>query len=186
MGVNVTCLSFQCVKSVQIQICFWSVFSAFGLNTERCEVSFGIQSECGKIRTRKNSIFGYILRSVRIDILFLSVWVEHSYTVNFLLSFLSKYSYLQINAWSILNLLPHAQLMEYQLIFHAYLMLIRSQNCSLLRAYLSSVIGIFANQLEAQIYWFMSFSLIFPLFILLLMSFSKTWCLSFCFDFICL
>ena len=30
----------------------WSVFSAFGLNTERYAVSLGIQSECRKIRTR--------------------------------------------------------------------------------------------------------------------------------------
>ena len=33
-------------------------FAAFGLNTERYEVSLHIQSECGKIRTRKNSVFG--------------------------------------------------------------------------------------------------------------------------------
>ena len=32
---------------------FWSVFSRFGLNTERYSVSPGIPSECGKIRTRK-------------------------------------------------------------------------------------------------------------------------------------
>ena len=31
---------------------FWSVFSAFGLNTERYSVSLRIQSECGKIGTR--------------------------------------------------------------------------------------------------------------------------------------
>ena len=29
-------------------------FPTFGLNTERYSVSFHIQSECGKIRTRKN------------------------------------------------------------------------------------------------------------------------------------
>ena len=38
-------------------------FPAFGLNTERFFVSFRIQSECGKIRTRKNYIFGYFSRS---------------------------------------------------------------------------------------------------------------------------
>ena len=38
-------------------------FSAFGLNTERYSVSLRIQSECGKIRTRKNSVFGYFSRS---------------------------------------------------------------------------------------------------------------------------
>ena len=31
------------------------VFSVFGLNIERCGVSLRIQSECGKIRTRKTS-----------------------------------------------------------------------------------------------------------------------------------
>ena len=34
-------------------------FSAFRLNTERYLVSLGIQSECGKIRTRKNCVFGH-------------------------------------------------------------------------------------------------------------------------------
>ena len=38
-------------------------FPAFGLNTERHEVSLRIQSECGKIRTKKNSVFGYFPRS---------------------------------------------------------------------------------------------------------------------------
>ena len=38
-------------------------FPAFGLNTERYWVSLRIQSECRKIRTRKNSEFGYFPRS---------------------------------------------------------------------------------------------------------------------------
>ena len=46
-------LSLHCVKNVRI----WSFpgphFPAFGLNTERYEVSLRIQSECEKIRTRK-------------------------------------------------------------------------------------------------------------------------------------
>ena len=42
----------------------WSIsFPAFGLNTERYGVSLRIQSEYGKIRTRKNSVFGYFSRS---------------------------------------------------------------------------------------------------------------------------
>ena len=40
-------------------------FPAFGLNTERYEVSLRIQSECGKIRTRKNSVVGLFSQSVR-------------------------------------------------------------------------------------------------------------------------
>ena len=39
-------------------------FPAFELNTERYEVSLLIQSECGKIRTRKYSVFGYFSHSV--------------------------------------------------------------------------------------------------------------------------
>ena len=38
-------------------------FPAFGLNTERYFVSLRIQSECGKIRTRNNSVFGHFSRS---------------------------------------------------------------------------------------------------------------------------
>ena len=38
-------------------------FRAFGLNTQRYEVSLRIQFECGKIRTRKNSLFGHFSRS---------------------------------------------------------------------------------------------------------------------------
>ena len=45
-------------------------FPAFGLNTERYEVSLCIQSECRKIRTRKNSVFGHISHSA-----FLERWV---------------------------------------------------------------------------------------------------------------
>ena len=39
-------------------------FHAFGLNTERYEVSLRIQSECGKIQTWKNSIFEHFSRNV--------------------------------------------------------------------------------------------------------------------------
>ena len=49
-------------------MCKYGVFSgpyfpAFGLNTERYSVSLRIQSECGKIRTRKDSVFGHFSRS---------------------------------------------------------------------------------------------------------------------------
>ena len=44
---------FHCMKSVCICRFSGSYFPAFGLNTERCGVSPLIQSECGKIRTRK-------------------------------------------------------------------------------------------------------------------------------------
>ena len=38
-------------------------FPAFILNTERYFVSLRIKSECEKIRTRKNSVFGHISRN---------------------------------------------------------------------------------------------------------------------------
>ena len=41
-------------------------FPAFGLNTERHTVSLCIQSKCGKIRTRKNYVFGHFSRSVKL------------------------------------------------------------------------------------------------------------------------
>ena len=43
-------------------------FPAFGLKTKRYFVSLGIQSKCGKIRTRNNPVFGRFSRSA-IDIL---------------------------------------------------------------------------------------------------------------------
>ena len=41
-------------------------FPAFGLNTERYEVSLRILSECRKIRTRNNSVFGNFSRTAKI------------------------------------------------------------------------------------------------------------------------
>ena len=38
-------------------------FPAFGLNKERYFVFLRIESECGKIRTRNNSVFGHISQS---------------------------------------------------------------------------------------------------------------------------
>ena len=43
----------HCVKSVRIRSFSGPYFPAFGLNTERYGVSLRIQSECGKIRTKK-------------------------------------------------------------------------------------------------------------------------------------
>ena len=42
-------------------------FPAFGLNKERYSVSLRIQSECGKIRTRENSVFGHFSRSAQLS-----------------------------------------------------------------------------------------------------------------------
>ena len=43
-------------------------FLAFGLNTKRYGVSLRIQSECEKIRTRKNSVFGHFSRSGKLSL----------------------------------------------------------------------------------------------------------------------
>ena len=49
----------QCVKSVQIRSFFWSVFSR-------------IRTEHGKIRTRKNSVFGHFLHSEETNLISVS------------------------------------------------------------------------------------------------------------------
>ena len=43
---------YHCMKKVRIWSYSGPHFPPFGLNTERCGVSFRIQSECGKIRIR--------------------------------------------------------------------------------------------------------------------------------------
>ena len=43
----------HCVKSVRIRSFSGPYFPAFGMNVERYSVSLRIQSECGKMRTRK-------------------------------------------------------------------------------------------------------------------------------------
>ena len=45
-------------------------FPAFGLNMESYEVSLGIQSECGEIRTRNYSEFGHFSPSAVVEISF--------------------------------------------------------------------------------------------------------------------
>ena len=52
-GYNLKCINFHCLKSVHIRNFSGPYFPEFGLNTERC-VFLHIQSECGKIWTRKN------------------------------------------------------------------------------------------------------------------------------------
>ena len=45
--------TYHCVKSVHIRSFSAPYVQAFGLNTEKYEVSLRIQSKCGKIWTRK-------------------------------------------------------------------------------------------------------------------------------------
>ena len=53
----------HCVKHVCIRSYSGPYFPAFELNTEIYSVNLRIQSECWKIRTRKNSVFGYFSHS---------------------------------------------------------------------------------------------------------------------------
>ena len=52
---------FRCVKSVKIRSFFCSVFSH---NWTECGEIWSIQSKSGRIRTRRNSVFGHFSRSV--------------------------------------------------------------------------------------------------------------------------
>ena len=52
-------------------------FLAFGLNTEKYEISLHIQSECGKIRTTKNFVFAHFSRSVKISFAVIFVTKTH-------------------------------------------------------------------------------------------------------------
>ena len=52
IATRMTCKK-HCKKSVRIRSFSGPCFPAFELNTERYSVSLRIQSECGKIRTRK-------------------------------------------------------------------------------------------------------------------------------------
>ena len=70
----------HCVKSVQIQSYFWSVFSR--IRTEYGEIlrispySVQMPGEYGKIRTRNNSVFGHFSCSVTVTRLLIKVWVN--------------------------------------------------------------------------------------------------------------
>ena len=55
---------FHCVKSIGIRRFSGPYFPAFGLNTERSEVSPRIQSKCGKKTDLKNTEYGHFSRSV--------------------------------------------------------------------------------------------------------------------------
>ena len=47
---------------------FCPYFPVFGLNTDIYSVNLRIQSKCGKIRTRKSSVFGHFSRSQITDL----------------------------------------------------------------------------------------------------------------------
>ena len=65
------------MKSVLYGVFFWSVFSVFWLNTDIYIVNIRIQSEYGKMRTTKNSIFGHFLHSVTLQDCILTYLYSH-------------------------------------------------------------------------------------------------------------
>ena len=77
-------LHHHCVKSVRIRSYSGPYFTAFGLNTERHEVSLRIQSECGKIRTRitLNTDTFYVVMAVVLCNLSVLRMYHFSYTMN--------------------------------------------------------------------------------------------------------
>ena len=104
-------LSIYCLKSAQIRFFSDPYFPAFRLNTERYSVSLRIQSECGKRRTRKNSLFGHFSRSgffnpngtvthkSKISYLILVHWIVNIWQTHILTEF-NKSSSLQM-LWKI-------------------------------------------------------------------------------------
>ena len=64
-------------------------FPALGLNKERSGVFLHIQSECGKIRTRKKSVFGHFPRSA----------YDHRYDQAFHNSLHGRPKFVQYNAY---------------------------------------------------------------------------------------
>ena len=55
------------VKRVKYGVFYGPYFPTFELNMEKYSVSLRIQFECGKIRTRKNSVFGHFSCSAGIS-----------------------------------------------------------------------------------------------------------------------
>ena len=74
----------------------WSVFSRIGPSTEYLSVSPRIQSECGKIWTRKSSVFGHfscsaghIKTTVTRDLFLVKIVVPHEWLPMHFLKFFS-------------------------------------------------------------------------------------------------
>ena len=65
-------------------------FTAFGLNEKRYEVSLRIQSECGKIRTRNNSVFGHLSLSANFREISSLIGTPTNKLAKFLLPFLTS------------------------------------------------------------------------------------------------
>ena len=87
-------------------------FPAFGLNTERYEVTLRIQSECGKIRTRNNSVFGHFSCSVSDKKFIVKFSVKFKFNVKFFYSKWSPKMFKNAICVGILNLLVNHVLIQ--------------------------------------------------------------------------
>ena len=57
----------HCVKTSNVELCqSGPYFSVFGLNTNTCYIDLCIQIESGKIKTRRNYVFGYFSHNARV------------------------------------------------------------------------------------------------------------------------
>ena len=76
-------------KVSKYEVCPGPYFPAFWLSTERYRVSLCIQSECRKIWTRKNSVFGHFSPSaailyIELQAIFLTLHFTHHFTFHIL------------------------------------------------------------------------------------------------------
>ena len=84
---NAFLATFTAWKVSQYGIFSGPYFPVFGLNTEICGVNLCIQSEYGKIRTTKNSVFGLFIHSVFYC---LNISVNIKYLVFFLVMLMTQ------------------------------------------------------------------------------------------------
>ena len=105
-------------------------FPAFGLNKEICRVNLCILSECGKIRTRKNSAFGRFSRSVWIGFEFFFSKIE---TDASLATEWPEWNYMKVNPFvvstSILFLLKISKSQKFSFVFSGCKMWTLARNC---------------------------------------------------------
>ena len=65
-------------KMSEYRVFYGLCFPLFGLNTEIYRVNFRVQSKCGKVQTRKNSVFEHFSRSARFSLASITLWNKPS------------------------------------------------------------------------------------------------------------
>ena len=58
--------SVEFLLCAKYEVLYGPYFPVFGVNTEIYSINLRIQSKYGKIRTRKNSVYGHFLRSAKV------------------------------------------------------------------------------------------------------------------------